>query len=151
MVGAMSGENASKPFVPPSGDAPAGAGAVVKRSAGVPDQEVAAGRATRVQVLLGPAEGTPHFAMRRFVMGAGGGMPRHTNAVEHEQYVLAGRALITVGEEAHEVSRGDVLYIPAGTPHSYRVLEAPFEFLCLVPNLPDRIDVLEPMADPPAC
>ena len=124
--------------------------AVVKRSASVPGQEVAAGTATRVHVLLGPADGAPHFAMRRFVMGDGGGMPRHTNLVEHEQYVLAGRAVVTVGEEAHEVAPGDVLLIPAGTPHSYRVVEAPFEFLCLVPNAPDRIEVLEP-APPPGC
>ena len=125
-------------------------GAVVKRSAAVPAQEVAAGKATRLQVLLGPADGAPHFAMRRFVMGEGGGMPRHTNLVEHEQYVLAGRAVVRVGEEAHEVSQGDVLYIPAGAPHSYEVLDPPFEFLCLVPNAPDRIEVLEP-APPPGC
>jgi quercetin dioxygenase-like cupin family protein len=126
------------------------AAAVVKRSAAVPGQEVAAGTATRVHVLLGPADGAPHFAMRRFVMGEGGGMPRHTNLVEHEQYVLTGRAVVRVGEDAHEVSQGDVLYIPAGAPHSYEVLEAPFEFLCLVPNAPDRIEVLEP-APPPGC
>ena len=36
----------------------------------------------------------PHFAMRRFTMGEGGGMPLHTNRVEHEQYVLAGRARV---------------------------------------------------------
>ena len=77
-------------------------------------------------------------------------MPRHTNLVEHEQYVLAGRAVVTVGESAHEVAQGDVLLIPAGTPHSYRVVEAPFEFLCLVPNAPDRIDVLDPVP-PPGC
>jgi hypothetical protein len=29
-------------------------------------------------------------------------------------------------------------------PHSYPVLEAPFSFLCIVPNQPDRIDILEP-------
>jgi quercetin dioxygenase-like cupin family protein len=125
-------------------DQPAGKEAVVKRSAAVPAQQVAAGRATEVQVLLGPGDGAPHFAMRRFVMGEGGGMPRHTNAVEHEQYVLRGRALITVGDAEHEVASGDVLYIPAGAPHSYRVLEAPFEFLCMVPNTPDRLEVLEP-------
>jgi quercetin dioxygenase-like cupin family protein len=118
--------------------------AVVRRVETVPAQEVAAGRSTRVQVLLGPADGAPHFAMRRFVMGEGGGMPRHTNAVEHEQYVLRGRARITIGEAEHEVGEGDVVYIPAGEPHSYRVLEAPFEFLCMVPNTPDRLEVLEP-------
>ena len=35
------------------------------------------------------------------------------------------------------MTAGAVLYIPAGSPHSYEVLEAPFEFLCLVPDLPD--------------
>jgi quercetin dioxygenase-like cupin family protein len=40
------------------------------------------------------------------------------------------------------VRSGTVLYIPAGEPHSYEVLEAPFEFLCLVPNQPDRVELL---------
>ena len=114
----------------------------VKRAAEVESKTVAAGTSTAVQVLLGPADGAPNFALRRFVMGAGGGMPRHTNRVEHEQYVLAGRAKVTVGDTEHEVSTGHVLYIPAGTPHSYRVLEAPFEFLCIVPNAPDQIEIL---------
>ena len=106
-------------------------------------QEVAAGTATRTQVLLGPGDGMPHFAMRRFVMGEGGGMPRHTNAVEHEQYVLSGRARVRIGDEVHDVKADDAVYIPAGTPHSYDVVEAPFEFLCIVPNSPDTIKLVE--------
>ena len=122
--------------------AESGAAARVVRAAEVEATPVAAGTATAVQVLVGPADGAPNFALRRFVMGAGGGMPRHTNLVEHEQYVLAGRAKVTVGDTEHEVSTGHALYIPAGTPHSYRVLEAPFEFLCIVPNAPDKIEIL---------
>jgi len=61
---------------------------VVKQAGAVPRQYVSAGTATETQVLLGPDDGAPHFAMRRFIMGAGGGMPRHTNAVEHEQLSL---------------------------------------------------------------
>jgi quercetin dioxygenase-like cupin family protein len=118
--------------------------AAVKRADEVEAKPVAAGTATAVQVLVGPVDGAPNFALRRFVMGAGGGMPRHTNRVEHEQYVLAGRAVVTVGDARHEVSAGHALYIPAGTPHSYRVLEAPFEFLCIVPNAPDQIEIVEP-------
>jgi len=117
--------------------------AVVKNAAAVELKEVAAGTATRSQVLLGPEDGTPHFAMRRFTMGAGGGMPRHTNTVEHEQFVLRGRARIGVGDRVYEVGPNDVLYIPAGAPHFYEVVEAPFEFLCMVPNGPDRIEILE--------
>jgi len=119
-----------------------GEGGVVKRASEVALRPVEAGTATETQVLLGPDDGAPHFAMRRFVMGEGGGMPRHTNRVEHEQYVLAGRARVTIGDAVHEVAGGDVLYIPAEVPHSYEVVEAPFEFLCMVPNAPDRIEIV---------
>lgn len=114
----------------------------VRPADAVESKPVAAGTATEVQVLLGPAEGAPNFALRRFRMGAGGGMPRHTNEVEHEQYVLSGRARITVGDDVHEVAAGHTLYIPARVPHSYEVVEAPFEFLCVVPNAPDEIRIL---------
>lgn len=120
---------------------------VVKRAEAIPLQSVPAGTATETQVLVGPDDGAPHFAMRRFVMGPGGGMPLHTNRVEHEQYVLRGRARIVIGDDVHEVSAGNALYIPAGAPHSYDVVEAPFEFLCIVPNREDRIEILEPDAD----
>jgi len=112
---------------------------VVKPGAEIRRQGVTAGTAAEMQVLLGPDDGAPNFAMRRFIMGEGGGMPRHTNTVEHGQFVLRGRAVVTVGETAHEVGPEDVLYIPAGVPHDYNVLEAPFEFLCVVPNTPDQV------------
>jgi quercetin dioxygenase-like cupin family protein len=76
-------------------------------------------------------------------MGEGGGMPRHTNTVEHEQFVVRGRARITNGDDQHQVAAGPSLYIPAGVPHSYEVVEAPFEFLCVVPNRPDTLTVLD--------
>jgi len=120
---------------------------VVRRADSAPRREVAAGRATEMQVLIGPDDGAPHFAMRLFRMDAGGGMPRHTNAVEHEQYVLRGRARVGIGDAVHEVAQGDVLFIPAGAPHDYQVLEAPFEFLCLVPNGDDRVQILGASSD----
>ena len=105
--------------------------------------EVKAGTGTTRQVLIGPDEG-PNFAMRRFIMQPGGGMPRHTNLVEHEQYVLRGRAAVTIGDEVHQVRAGDVVFIPAGTPHSYQADgDEPFEFICVVPNGPDAIEILE--------
>ena len=104
--------------------------------------EVTAGTGTRTQVLIGPDQG-PNFALRRFVMEPGGGMPLHTNAVEHEQYVLRGEATVRIGDVTHEVRAGDVVYIPAGTPHSYDSTgQEPFEFLCAVPNAPDTIEIV---------
>ncbi|MEQ9398799.1 MAG: cupin domain-containing protein [Longimicrobiales bacterium] len=115
----------------------------VRASESFPADEVKAGSGTRRQVLIGPDQG-PNFALRRFIMEPGGGMPLHTNTVEHEQYVLRGQARVRIGEDVHEVKAGDVVYIPGGTPHSYEARgDEPFEFLCVVPNGPDRIDVLE--------
>ncbi len=106
-------------------------------------EPVSAGTGTARQVLIGPDDG-PNFALRRFVMQPGGGMPRHTNTVEHEQYVLRGRARVSIGDEIHEVKTGDVVFIPAGAPHSYDALgEEPFEFLCVVPNQPDEIAIVD--------
>lgn len=116
----------------------------VKHAADVPVEPVAAGRGTTRQVLIGPDEG-PHFALRRFIMEPGGGIPSHTNSVEHEQYVLCGRARIGVGDRVLEVASGDVVFIPAGTPHWYEVLgDQRFEFLCVVPNLEDRMEMSQP-------
>jgi quercetin dioxygenase-like cupin family protein len=114
----------------------------VKPAGSVAAKPVAAGTATEVEVLVGPDDGAPNFALRRFRMGAGGGMPLHTNSVEHEQFVVAGRARVTVGGVVHEVAPGHALFIPAGVAHAYEVVEAPFEFLCVVPNAPDRLEIL---------
>jgi len=121
-----------------------GEGTAMVRSANeVPLHVVAAGRDTSMQVLVGPNEGAPNFALRRFRMEVGGGIPAHTNEVEHEQYVLRGRARIMIGGDAHDVKADDTLYIPAGVPHSYEVVEGPFEFLCVVPNAPDQIRLID--------
>lgn len=107
-----------------------------------PVHPVKAGTGTRMQVLVGPDQGAPNFVLRRFIMEPGGGMPLHTNDVEHEQFVLRGRAKIRIGEQVHDVAPGHTLYIPAGAPHSYDVVEGPFEFLCIVPNRPDQVHLV---------
>ena len=114
----------------------------VRPAADIPRDPVSAGQATERQVLIGPEVG-PNFALRKFIIQPGGGMPMHTNRVEHEQYVLRGRARVVIGEETHEVGADDVVWIPAGVPHSYDSIgEEPFEFLCVVPNAEDRIELV---------
>jgi quercetin dioxygenase-like cupin family protein len=77
-------------------------------------------------------------------MEPGGGMPLHTNSVEHEQYVLGGSARVIIGDETLTVQKDDAVYIPAGIPHSYEALgDEPFVFLCVVPNLPDETTILD--------
>jgi len=115
----------------------------VKQLDDVTVQPVQAGQGTRFQVLISSDEG-PNFAMRRFMMEPGGGMPNHTNQVEHEQFVLRGHARIGIGGEEIEVQAGNVVFIPAGVPHWYQNIgNEPFEFLCMVPNKPDKIEILD--------
>ena len=115
----------------------------VKHLNDVPLEPVKAGEGVTFQVLISPDE-APNFAMRRFIMAPGGGMPNHTNAIEHEQYVLRGQARIGIGAEVFEVKASDVVFIPAGMPHWYQNIgPEPFEFLCLVPNQPDTVEILE--------
>jgi quercetin dioxygenase-like cupin family protein len=114
----------------------------VKHAEDVEKKNVAAGKDTTIQVLISAQEG-PNFALRKFSMQPGGGMPRHTNMVEHEQYVLRGRALIGIDDETYEVHSGDAVFISAGAVHFYENIgEEPFEFLCVVPNQPDEIKIV---------
>ncbi len=114
----------------------------VKDSDSVEKKEVAAGEKTWIQVLIGPGEG-PNFAMRKFTIEPGGSMPYHTNTVEHEQLILGGQAEVLCSGKTIRVKKGDVTLIPAGEPHSYKCIgNEPFEFLCMVPNLEDNIEIV---------
>ncbi len=114
----------------------------VKNLDNVQKDKVAAGKNTFVQVLISSEEGQ-HFAMRRFIIEPGGSMPEHTNSVEHEQFVLKGHAKIGIGDKILEVKQNNVVYIPAGIPHWYETMGTKsFEFLCMVPNKDDRIEII---------
>ena len=114
----------------------------VKHSNEVQTRNVAAGKDTTIQVLISSQEG-PNFALRKFSMQKGGGMPRYTNTLEHEQYVLRGKATITINDETYQVKTGDVVFIPEGAIHSYQNTgEEPFEFLCIIPNKEDKITIV---------
>lgn len=95
-------------------------------------------------VLLDESDGAPHFALRRFELDPGSEVPRHTNAVEHEQYVLAGEYVVGIDDEEYTVGAGDTLHIPAGVVHWYHN-EGDEEgaFICAVPTGDDEIRLAE--------
>jgi quercetin dioxygenase-like cupin family protein len=115
----------------------------VKHASDVQADPVKGANKTTIQVLISSQEG-PNFAMRRFVIQRGGGMPEHTNTVEHEQYVLRGRASISINGQTYQVSPGDVVFIPDGAPHWYQNNgEEDFEFLCVIPNKKDDLRMVD--------
>ncbi|WP_423995866.1 cupin domain-containing protein [Halorubrum trapanicum] len=117
---------------------------VVKRADEISYEPVDAAEGLSKGVLLDESDGAPNFAIRRFELAAGAEVPRHTNAVEHEQYVLAGEYVVGIGDEEHTVSPGDALLIPAGVEHWYRNAgDEPGAFICAVPNGDDAIELVE--------
>ena len=95
-------------------------------------------------VLVGEADGARNLAIRRFTLDPGATVPKHTNEIEHEQYVLEGRYTVGIGDEEHEVSTGDSLFIPAGTVHWYRnESDEEGTFICAVPTGDDEIRLVD--------
>ena len=129
----------------PADEPPADASdAVLKRGDEIDYAGVGAADGLRKGVLLDESDGAPNFAMRRFELAPGAAVPRHTNAVEHEQYVLAGEYVVGIGDEERVVAPGDALLIPAGVEHWYRNEgEEPGAFICAVPNGDDEIELVE--------
>jgi len=116
----------------------------LRRAADVEYEPVELADGLRKGVLLGGDQGTPNFDLRRFVLEPGARVPRHTNEVEHEQFVLEGDYVVGIGEETHAVSAGDSLLIPAGVDHWYRNdADVQGAFLCVVPKDDDQVTITE--------
>ena len=118
--------------------------ASIKRAESIEYEPVDAADGLSKGVLVGPEDGAPNFAMRRFTIDPGATVPKHTNAVEHEQHVIEGEYVVGIDGEERTVSAGDSLFIPAGTVHWYRNDgDTQGAFVCVVPNGDDDIQVVE--------
>jgi quercetin dioxygenase-like cupin family protein len=137
------GTEAESDAEPAATDDAAGPAPLVRRGDEVAYEAVGAADGLSKGVLIDAADGAPHFALRRFTLAPGARVPEHTNAVEHEQYVLEGEYVVGVGDEEHVVRAGDSLLIPAGVVHWYRNEgDEPGAFLCAVPNGDDAIELV---------
>ena len=131
---------------------------VIRRASEIEYEPQAAAEGLKKGVLLGEEHGAPNFRMRRFTLAPGESVPKHTNEVEHEQYVLEGEYTVGIRKEVgssegnvepaedveYTVSAGDSMLIPAGTVHWYRNEgDEEIAFICVVPNGVDEIQVLE--------
>jgi quercetin dioxygenase-like cupin family protein len=117
---------------------------LLRRAEDIEYEAVDAAEGMKKGVLVGPEHGAPNLAIRRFVLEGGAEVPKHTNDIEHEQYVLEGEYVVGIGDEEHTVSAGDSLLIPAGTVHWYRnESDQQGSFICAVPTGDDSIELVE--------
>ena len=117
---------------------------LIRRAGNIEYEEVDAAEGLSKAVLVGEDHGAENLAIRRFTLAPGAEVPKHTNEIEHEQYVLAGEYVVGIEGEEHTVRGGDALHIPAGAVHWYRnEREMEGAFLCAVPTGDDAIELLE--------
>jgi len=88
-----------------------------------------------VQVLLGPADHAPTFAMRIFDLEPNGHTPFHSHPFEHEVMILEGDIVVTTTQGDVRVKVGDVLLILPEEKHQFRNRSdaTHARFMCLVP------------------
>jgi mannose-6-phosphate isomerase-like protein (cupin superfamily) len=60
-----------------------------------------------------------HMSVGLYALDAGARDPQRPHRQDEVYVVMSGRATLTVGDEAAEVRRGSVAYVPAGVPHRF--------------------------------
>ncbi|MHA1712904.1 MAG: cupin domain-containing protein [Candidatus Ranarchaeia archaeon] len=115
---------------------------MIKISSGdVPLEQVtkAGSKKTMVQWLITDEIGAPNFAMRRYIIEAGGYVGLHSHIEEHEVYVLSGSAEFSDGTNVVVVRSGDAVFIPPNEPHMINnVGNKKLEFICIIPGANKR-------------
>lgn len=109
---------------------------IVKATEQIPSAPVTMPGATQVtmQMLLGPQDQCPNFAMRKFTVQPGGFTPRHQHDYEHEVLVLKGCGTAFSPGGNHALKPGDVVFVPANELHQFlNTGTENLEFICLVP------------------
>ena len=112
--------------------------AIVKRIEEVPGVDLSDGaEVVNVikQVLLGPADGAPTFAVRLFTLGPGGHTPNHRHPFEHGVIVLEGEGELSTPDGPRPLRAGSVALVPPDEQHQFRNTgRTAFKFLCIVPR-----------------
>jgi len=86
------------------------------------------------QVLLGPQDGAPTFAVRLFTLGPGGHTPKHAHPFEHGVLVLEGEGELWTEAGSHPLSPGTVAFVAPDERHQFRSgSKGVLKFICIVP------------------
>ncbi|MFO8033913.1 MAG: cupin domain-containing protein [Candidatus Bipolaricaulota bacterium] len=87
------------------------------------------------QLLIGPGDGAPTFAVRLFTLAPGGHTPDHTHPFEHGVIVLEGQGELVTQEQVYSLSPNTAAHVSPDEQHRFRNTgQGPFRFLCVVPR-----------------
>jgi quercetin dioxygenase-like cupin family protein len=95
-----------------------------------------AGAQATIRWLITRERGAPDFAMRVIeIAGRGERIPLHEHAYEHEVFVFEGRGRAFTEGESRDVAPGDYVFVEPGEKHGFENTgDAPFRFICVIPN-----------------
>lgn len=89
-------------------------------------------------VMVGQADGAPHFAVREIIIDPAGATPHHSHDYEHEVVILDGVGTLFFNGEEKPLRSGDVVFVPAGHEHQFRADRShSLRFLCVTPTRSD--------------
>jgi quercetin dioxygenase-like cupin family protein len=84
--------------------------------------------------MIGKKEGAENFAFRYYQVESGGNTRKEQHAYDHGILILQGSGKVLLGEDTHNVSRGDIIHIPPDALHQLSNKgEEPLGFLCVIP------------------
>lgn len=79
-------------------------------------------------------DGAPVYVLRMIEIAPGGNTPDHSHPFEHENFVIDGSGSVMIEGEWHDVSPGDLIFVPPGVRHQYKNTGGEtFRFLCGIP------------------
>jgi len=84
-------------------------------------------------VMVGREDHAPNFALRQFIVDAGGHSPRHSHDYEHEVFIVSGGGTVLLDGAERPIRSGDVIYVPADHEHQFKAGQDGMKFLCLIP------------------
>lgn len=84
--------------------------------------------------MIGKAEGAQNFAFRYYQLSPGSHSQKEQHHYDHGILVLQGNGEVQLGEDHHQVSRGDIIHIEPDMLHQVKnTSTAPLGFLCVIP------------------
>jgi len=84
--------------------------------------------------MIGKKEGAENFAFRYYQIEEGGHSNKEQHPYDHGILVLQGSGKVLLGEEIHNISRGDIIHIPPDALHQISNSgQEPLGFLCVIP------------------
>jgi len=84
--------------------------------------------------MIGKKESAQNFAFRYYQLSPGSHSKEEQHPYDHGILVLQGAGEVLLGHEKHQISRGDIIYIPPDLLHQLtNTAQRPLGFLCVIP------------------